>query len=399
MAGGLIAQIGGIANDRSRGVMDRLKKGRQNQVAKNVQGLKSGTRYSEGGRFQRYTGINRLKRGVNFAGERATTSGFGMTRKGREKLDQKRRNNMADLMKTPGFQAIQEDDDALRAATYRSAAEARQGVYAHNMQVARDNIQEQVADGTITTRAQYQQAMREADNSARRDTERAVAAAQASVGFGRPQAIAAAQQMVTTGTGYRNLDDMTETMARAAGGNASTGAGMAGFANFMAKQKGRHDLAPGANNAINDTLARMGANDAQGARTQLNDHRQQIQEAWNSGSLYSVANGKTPATRNFANHIRDIASARDANGAPVAQDRYNAAIALKEMQNMLPSASGANQVVINRLMRDMGVDFNSTVPVDDQIIAATQANITAAELNGRARVYDREEARLRQNNP
>jgi hypothetical protein len=53
LAGGAIATIGGLANDRSRGVFDRLKKGRQERMSKNFAKASSGKRVNENfGRFQ-----------------------------------------------------------------------------------------------------------------------------------------------------------------------------------------------------------------------------------------------------------------------------------------------------------------------------------------------------------
>lgn len=358
LAGGFMAKLAGIANNSERGAFDRLRKYREGKVAKNTAGLKTGTRFSEGGRIQRFTGVNLLKRSINRSGEAVTTPGV-FPGKRREARDQKRRIATADFMKTPQFQAIKDDDDALMALTYGSASEATQAL----------------------TRRFMGRGMSRAEASA--SASRAVNAAKASVGFGRPQAVAAAQAMVETGTAYQDLDDMTSTLARASGGNRSTAAALGGFANAIAKQKGRHDWSPGANNVIGDIEAHLTGGP-------MRDRDLQMQDAWESGSLYQVTNGKERATRNFVQHIeRYRTSGND-------EQRMQSAIALTELQHALPSASGANQRVIVEALENAGIDYRSATTVDEQIVAATRAagiTGTAAdfrEIQRKARIYDRD---------
>lgn len=53
LAGGAVAQIGGFVNDRGRGGFDRLKKFRQGQTQKNIQGIRTDTRWKGEGRLSR----------------------------------------------------------------------------------------------------------------------------------------------------------------------------------------------------------------------------------------------------------------------------------------------------------------------------------------------------------
>lgn len=389
MAGGILATIGNIANSSERGAFDRLKKYRQGKVAQNTQAMKEGKRFQEhGGKWigMPTRGFNKTTQGVAVGWK----GRYGVGARGQEARDIANRNSMADIQKSPGWNAIQEDDDTLRALTYSSASEANKGLFERNIEDARTKL----ADGKIT-QAEFSAAEIEARTSA----NRAVKAAQSSIGFGRPQAIAAAQQLGVTGTGYRDQDDMAETVARAAGGNTSSGAAMGGFLNFVNKQKGRHDLAPGATNLIKSVHAKMGE-----SVPDLKPPKEQMHEAWNSGSLYQIANGKNAAMKNFAKHHLEMLNSSDLN------DKRKAAIALAEMQNMLPSASGANQEVIVDTMRQAGIDYNDrSMSIEEQIVRATaqhglpsghsgpvQPVITAADLRGSARVYDREEMRTRQ---
>lgn len=211
MAGGMMATLGGMVNDKSKGAFDGLANYRAGEKAKNVAALKAGNRYSDRNPFSR--GFNRATVGA----ATGIKGRFGMGEKGRQAVDQVRRNSSADLKKTAGFAAIANNDDALMAASHGSASQARAAL-----------IERFGNTGEGVARA-----------------ERAVAAAQTSIGFGRPQAIAAAEQMVSTGTGYANMQDMAQTLARASGGDRNTASALAGFANAETKKVGRNDLAPG----------------------------------------------------------------------------------------------------------------------------------------------------------
>jgi hypothetical protein len=272
-------------------------------------------------------------------------------------------------MKSHEFAGIQNNDDALMAATYNSAAEAQEAL--------------QRRQGWDAERAR-----------------RAVAATQASIGFGRPQAIAAAQQLVSTGTGYTGIQDMTETLARAAGGNSGTAASLAGFANSETKRTGRMDLAPSFGTLNNMVQGQMGT-EGYAAPTQ-DTYRAATRAAWQSGDLSTIVRGKDGTqTQAFADHWLD----RLENGNQV--EKREAAIALTELQNSLPYASGGNQRVINQTMHRMrnevgarvGLNFNGGGRVADQVaaIATTGSNIavdydgntlTGDTVVGMARVMD-----------
>lgn len=366
MAGGMLATISGMANDSNRGAFDRLKKFRQGKQAENMGKLKAGNRFSEhGGRF-----MSAPTRAFNRATVGASTGfkgRYGIGKRGAEAVDTKRRMATAELMKSAEWQAGQDDDDARMAQTFGSAAQARTGLH----QVYRNR-------GYTEERATQ-------------ETERAIRAVNASTGFGQPQQIAAAQQLGATGTGYKNMDEMTSAIARASGGNESSAASMAGYLNFINKQKGRHDLAPGAGNVIADAHRKMGQMKRGEAVT--DNSRILTQSAWNSGSMYQLANGKKQAMLNFAEHHLANLNSGDR------QAREDAAIALMEMQNMLPSATGDNQQVIQDTMRRAGLDYTAgESTLDRQIAARINGGIQAGDpseisinaLRLKARVYDRE---------
>lgn len=371
LAGGLVGNLSGMVNDRGRGAFDRLKKYRQGQVATNAAKLKAGNRF-EGKSW--IPGSRGLARGFNRTSVGLGTGfkgGFGIGERGRQAVDQTRRLAMNDIMKSPEWNGINQNDDALMAATYDSAGQAEQALTAR-------------WGGNA-----------EAAERARR----AVRAVQTSTGFGRPQAILAAQQLVSTGTGYNNLQDMTQTLARAAGGNENTARSLAGFANADTKQRGRFDLAPSYGTL--DGLVRNEMSGNGGA----NNYDTALRQSWNSAGLYQLASGKGQATQQFADHFLD----RLQHGNQV--EKRDAGIALMEMQNMLPSANGDNQQIINNTMfrlrneagQRLGLDFDAGMSVEDQIAAvATHAangqpavdfqgrQLSGATIRGQARVYDRE---------
>jgi hypothetical protein len=338
LAGGAMAQLGGLANDKSRGIFDRQKKYRAGKTAENVGKLKSGSRFADRNPLAR--GFNRTSVGLGTG----VKGRFGLGTRGNQAVDLARRSAVPDLMKSREFAGIQNNDDALMAATYDNAEAAQQAL--------------QRRQGWDAERAR-----------------RAVAATQASIGFGRPQALAAAQQLVSTGTGYTGIQDMTETLARAAGGNSSTAASLAGFANSETKRTGRMDLAPGFSN-LNDLVQRQAGLSGDSAPGEQ-DFANATRAAWQSADLSTIVRGKDGTqTQAFADHWLD----RLQNGNQV--ERREAAVSLLELQNSLPYATGGNQRVINQTMHRMreaggqraGLNYNqmASMPVEDQL--ATIAN-------------------------
>lgn len=392
MAGGVMATIGNIANNNERGMFDRLKKSRQNKVAQNTQGMKEGTRFK--GRNVISSGFNKTTSGAALG----MKGHFGVGKRGIEARAIQDQASMEGIMKTPGWNGIKENDDALHAT------------------VALADKPRSEAIELLSNRSGW-------------NRERALAAVNASEASGvrgRPAAIAAAQQLGATGTGYDNMDDMIDTVARASGGNKSSANGMMGFLNFQNKQRGRHDLAPGATalmGATSNRIDEIREGTPMGQLTSQSSNPKSgltyTEEAWNSGSLYQIANGKSKALENFTAHYG--AKLKSGN----TEERKRAAIAFTEMQNMLPSASGSNQRVILKAMENAGIDYNHQgFTVEEQIartasgLSNQQAGTTTktftdpktrstvtkdvpnyqqgpllisnADLRGKARVYDRE---------
>ena len=284
LTGGLVATLGGLANDRGRGAFDRLKNYRQGKVEHNTAAMKAGNRFSDRNPFTKKFNRATVGAATGFKGR------FGMGVQGAEAVDQVRRNASADLKKTAGFAAIQNDDDALMAATYDSKALAQTNLTRR----FRSELEEEVRTGKKTAA--------EADAAAESRANRAVRAADTGVGFGRVQAIAAAEQLVSTGTGYKNLKDMSTTLARASGGHEGTATSLAGFANSATKQVGRNDLAPGFGK-LNDLV--QGERTRDPSKVGKEQYIQAGVEAARGTDNATLIRNKTPGVKNHATALSE----------------------------------------------------------------------------------------------
>ena len=317
-AGGALATLSGSMNNRSRGGFDRLKKLRQGKVTKSLHDMGQGTRFNN--------------RGLNALTSRATTASAGFGKRGRAAYSQKMDLASGEHAKTDGMK-IQHNDDALRAATYGSASQAR---------------------------AEMKNDWRKADNSTYSDEEidTSIAAVKASGGFGRARQVYAAQQLSATGTGYSEgaIDQVAKTIARVSHGNESQIASLAGNINSGTKSSGRHDLAPGYAN-----LNRLSRQEA-GIEAGVKDYGSAAEGAWNSGGLYQHANDKKANIDAAINHFTPLLSSTD--GA----QRQKAAVFFNEMRSMQPNASGdvknSIQTALESNRTSLGALFQSGSPTE-----------------------------------
>lgn len=328
-AGGLMATLAGLANDRSRGVFDRMKGYRGKKFEENLGKMKAGNRYSDNVISRPF---NRATSGVGMGVQGA----FGLGERGRQARSQLEETAaLEQVMKNPKWQGVHQNDDALRAMTYSNASQAK---------------------------AELTKKWGDADRA-----NRAVQAVQASTRFGRSQQIAAARQLVSTGTGYDDVDDMSEVLGRAANGNANTASALAGFANSETKKVGRGDLAPSYG-----TLNNMVQNAAGTDLAKPIDHGEVMQNSWESVSLYQHGNGKPTAIKNFAKHYQD----RLQNGNQ--EEKVQALAFFNDLQNMKSGANGAVGGEIDRILDQNQTNINQA---SGQTATAVRAvNNTAAEV-------------------
>jgi len=331
LAGGIIGRAADFANG-SVAKANGMMKNRKEQSAFRMKQAKAG----------RVSGLNNRFNDTRLGGVVNRTPGLGrMQGRRTERLDQLNRTLGGDLGKTPGAQAIQHDDPALRAATYKSRSDAVEGLMS--------------ADG---------------GNMDRAGAERAASAAAASIGFGRSQALWATEQMGKTGTSFEDQADQAKVIARAAGGNTSSMASLAGNLNSTNKQVGRHDLAPSF-----ATLMKQAQAEAAPAGTVSADAKEKLyadgqENAWNSASLYQHANDK-PQNIDAAigHHEKLLRSSAQAQGNAIMARRAatstqeiaqaeaamtdansgieRAAVFFKELGVMAPNASGAVKLRID----------------------------------------------------
>lgn len=316
LAGGAFATVAGFVNDKEKGLFDRQKQKR----AEKWGNVKTGT-------DQSIIGRNRAVRAVGTRIGAGAGNRYGFGARGRQALDQNARlASVESVMKDPKWNGINQNDDALWAATYKNAQEAQ------------EKLTEKWGD---------------ADRA-----KRAVASVRASVGFGRPQAIAAAQQLVSTGTGYDNMQDMVSTLARASGGNASTESALAGFANSETKKVGRHDLAPGfgdLDKAVRATNGNLRIDPETGKQEVAPSMSQLSNSAWQSASLYEHANDKP---KNLEAHIKHFEKELASND-PAKQEA--AAVFFTELRAMKPNAKGGNATIINDALEKNSVSIENAV--------------------------------------
>ncbi len=378
-AGSAVASLGGMANDKSRGFLDKRRKASEERVARRRGEYKAGRGVSNRTALGR--GINAVGVGVG-AGAKGQ---YGLGRKGAVARHLQTEAAANELARDPKFATVAQNDDALHAGTYRSREEAMRGL--------NDRFARQIRQGDPTL------GEAEVQRQAQARATMAADAWQSSMGrFGGAGSILASQQLVRTGTGYENLQDMASTMGRVAGGNVSTQRSLAGFANAETKRAGRHDLAPNFNN-----LAGLIGNEASG-NSAANDYGAARDQTWASSSVNELAQDRENTVREYAAHWSD----RLQNGT--GEQKRQAAVALQEMQNMLPYAKGGNQTIINDTMRSLGIDQGQDVAT--QLTARAQevgsdgavalgpggGQLTREGLLGMARTYDERMARDGQGN-
>lgn len=208
LAGGAMATLFNIANDKGRGGFDRLKNLRKNTMSNRFQRMKNGDLYK---------GRNVISRGFNSATMRAgmgVKGRFGLGEQGRAAMEQRRSLIAGQHAKTDAAAVAQHNDPLLQAMTYKSASEAK-------AKMGKDF------------------------GASEAEIKEAIAGVQANGGFSQGRALWAAKQLAATGTGYSNMEQMTQTIARVSGGNKGMASAMVGEMRSSSERAGRNDLKAG----------------------------------------------------------------------------------------------------------------------------------------------------------
>ena len=292
---GPTGKIFGGLNDRGRGIFDRLKNTRTEQRAGIIDSMKKGERFSERNKFT--SAFNKASRGI-YNAPKAGFNPAAWNRRMSAGLDQADRQAANAILEALQKAGLDQDDSVLKMAQYDSAKVGIQKFVAD----ARDSVNQKRDDGKFATDSEYNAAMAKATKEALMEGQRAAGAIEAAdLRFGtRGLKIAAGMQRVNTGTGYDNQKDLVETLADAAGGNASTAAALAGFANAATKRAGRFDLAPGFGTLNN--LVQQQLRYTQGMAAKISD-----EQYVNSGVTAAMGASNTDIARTKTKGVENIA--------------------------------------------------------------------------------------------
>jgi hypothetical protein len=334
MAGSAFASLAGMANDRSRGVFDRLKKGRQQRMADSFARMKSGDRYQ--GRNAVTRQFN--KRTSGLAG--GFKSGFGFGTRGEVYHDIHGREAAEEAIKNnPLLRQLAYDDNG--AAVLAASGGTRAGAE----RVAR---RLQAANGWTDDQR-----------------ERAIQSA-AAVGFTNSNTAAAMtllaqnKSRALTGAlgGEAGMDLIRQSATQVSGGNEQMTENLMGGFAFNSRNAGRLDLG-------GETRGQSMLDGWQ--RSSVAQHAQSF-----GASMQAFTTAAVPQLRTGTN-----------------DERNAAATALLEMHNMLPNATGENQTHINEALHAAGVRFGPGMPsIEEQLANYAGGTISAEQLRSQARVYD-----------
>lgn len=212
LAGGLMSTIFSFANDKNRGMFDRLKKYRGEKAGKNIGAMKVGNRFRN---------TSALGRGFN----KATRTAANLPSAGLNPAAWRRRYGSNEAQHT-----YDEAESLFKNQDFMSGA-------------GDDNINWAVMHGG-----------REGMNGVRRELENrgysgqrlsaAMGTAERMLKSGSTEAVitAATMQQVLTGSGYKDNGEMLNEIATASGGNRVLATRMLGTMRSLAKQAGRNDL-------------------------------------------------------------------------------------------------------------------------------------------------------------
>jgi len=313
LAGDTLSKVhGSLEGQRAKLSKSREQKRKQKseQFAQRVQTNKS----------NRYASLDRNGRGDRIA---SIPGARRIYNRRRATVQQADAVNAANTAKTPGGMSIEHDNEAQRAATYLNEAEAVKG---------------------LTTRYMSEGATRnEAENRARS----AAAAARTSIGYTSAGAQFAAAQLAATGTGYKDLDDMTATIARVSRGNSDTRKALSGNLNAINKQASRPDLAPGYE-AVQKLSDLQEEKLSKGIvpptlQAELDTAKE---KAWNGANLYTHGNAKPANMLSATEHYGSLLRSTNQD------DQDKGLTFYKEMQTLSQNATGENRDIAAKFVEE-----------------------------------------------
>lgn len=311
--GGLAGTITGAANDKAKGVFDRVNNKRTEMRAKRFNDMGKGQAWSNNNFVGK--GLNKFTRGAAIAGGAAMNKPTSLFRPSSYQSggafsaasDQAARAHSDEIMKDPRWNRIKNNDGAMRAGTYSNASTAMS-------EMTKYYTQQNLKKGMSQT-----DAVAEAQKSARQDIQ---ALEQSGLQFSAGLQYASAIGMAQTGTGITDYMDQASIISRASGGNVSRRKALAGDINYTNKKSGRNiDLAAGFGNVDtaaagyadyqrNMAIAQSSSASAearQTAQTAVRTYEDMISQhtldATRGASIHEAAGNKKTAMQNSATNL------------------------------------------------------------------------------------------------
>jgi hypothetical protein len=364
LAGGFIATIGGVANDRGRGFFDRNRKYRQGKTSQNLTKMKTGDRFQASNPLAK--GFNRATFGVA-TGHKGNFGIGGSNGKFAAAADLQKRAAIAQAGQNPLMQQLGFDDEAVAALALSGGTRAGGERALRKLQAEE---LERTGKNTKWTNEKIQRAMNTAN----------------AVGFNDVNTFSAAEQMaknksrVLAGaySGDAGMDLVRQSLTAASHGNSQLSYNSMGSFAYHSRNAGRLDLGGEGS----------GSSMTQGwQRASVGQHSQSYGD-----SMQAYIN-HFAGTYNSDGTVRTQGLLQSGNE----DDRKAAALAIMEMQNMLPMATGGNQEAINKMMLNLGIDSGQDVSrqlagetpgLNGVPIAPRIPSLTAQQIRGQARVYD-----------
>ncbi len=320
----LIIKLGGNITGLLTGIQDKfnmgsraLSKFRGNQISKNMGKMASGDRFKRD-----YLGFNTATKGAAAWWNADNKGAFLSLNKSRRQsarnaaMEQHENILAARYGKTEKAQVMQHNDGAQRMLSYKNEAEARM-----------------FAEADWGMKGQ--------------ELEDAIAAAKVSGGWSRAAQINAARRLFATGTGYDNLRQVHDTVARVAGKNNQLAAAILGEGNATTKGVGRNDLAAGFGTHMELYNERM----AQGHSLDDAQVRRGVVASAKDTDAHTMARAKGVAVNNWAPAIseeleKQVSIARTSSDPEKAQAARREAVVLQgivdNLQMTTPYAAASN---------------------------------------------------------
>jgi len=344
LAGGFVATLGGVANDKSRGILDRSQKFRQAKMAQNWADMQAGNRYKGDGRIR-----SRVNRSL-FYGSNAGKAGLD-PRKMRSRLlagtaPDRLARAMEKLEKDPGWAYNKGNEDYLQAGMVTNdVVRDKNGnvFYKNGKSVKRDG-----SEGAIAAHLEargYRESLGDAGfnervasiRNMRRDMSTSEYNAAAFVGT------------IGAGTGYKGgAGEMDAELNAIAGGDRAWATNLLNAGRGAAERAGRMDLVGGG------FSNRLG---------QLNDNYAAMQAAGTDETKRRAAiNTSNKATAAEAYRTKDPRMLFAGKAAPIERgDTGWADIAVQELDaahNMVVGSKGADGKVITEEAKANAIDSN-----------------------------------------